>query len=191
MEYKQIQIDFYEENFKLEQSVYDFYESKNFEISLGSYSYFQSKEPMSLENANNILLEFCREFSSLKKDIKNCVIIETSKPRSLKHLFGSSLGDNKGWNSLINEYSEKIIELDGEVRYTKQKYGGLVFEITYPLDSINQEKIIFLEQEAEKKSFTICEYCGAKGELRELKNSYLQTLCDKCCKIKEYQILRK
>jgi len=59
-----------------------------------------------------------------------------------------------------------------EVTQVKEKYGGLRFD-----GMGGTEETVDLIEKAENKSYTICEICGQKGELRV--GPYIQTLCDK------------
>lgn len=56
----------------------------------------------------------------------------------------------------------------------KSKFAGLRFYMTSGTDEMYR-----LIDEAEKKSYTICENCGAKGKLRN-DRYWLETLCDNC-----------
>lgn len=55
----------------------------------------------------------------------------------------------------------------------KEKYGGLCFYISH-----GNDKIFELIDEAEKKSFTICEICGMPGKPRG--RGWITTLCESC-----------
>jgi hypothetical protein len=57
----------------------------------------------------------------------------------------------------------------------KEKLGGMRFYLTYYNEEL--ESII---SEAQKKSYTICECCGAEGKLTY--DGWCKTLCDKCSK---------
>lgn len=59
----------------------------------------------------------------------------------------------------------------------KEKFAGLRIYMTYYNKEL--ENII---SEAEKRSYTICERCGADGEVRE--GGWIKTLCDKCAEKK-------
>lgn len=59
----------------------------------------------------------------------------------------------------------------------KTKYGGLRFYMTHGTDEIFE-----LIDEAEDKSYEICELCGEKGKPRDI--GWIWTLCDKCHKKK-------
>jgi hypothetical protein len=57
----------------------------------------------------------------------------------------------------------------------KEKFGGLRFYMTHATD-----KMYDLINEAERKSYTTCEVCGAPGEERG--GGWIRTLCDECNK---------
>lgn len=90
--------------------------------------------------------------------------------------FGFECGD--GWSNLIYSLC-KDIELalepndEFEVKQVKEKFGGLRFYY-----SGGNEKINKLVDEAEEKSYTICEMCGKPGKL--IDDGWLQTLCHVC-----------
>jgi len=92
--------------------------------------------------------------------------------------FGFECGD--GWYNLIDKLCSDILKCEGgkdvTVEQVKEKFGGLRF-YTGPANS----KIFDLIHKAEEKSFKICEECGAKGELEEIRGWYT-TLCKKCKK---------
>lgn len=78
----------------------------------------------------------------------------------------------KGWSSLIHEVFDYIEQnkIPQKVIQVKEKFGGLRIYADY-----NEEldkKII----EVGKRSFTICEDCGAPGKLRG--GNWYRTLCD-------------
>jgi len=81
---------------------------------------------------------------------------------------------SEGWYPLIQELIEDLIKLgwDKQVTQVKEKFGGLRFYI-----SGGSTEIYDRITEAETKSYTICEECGAPGELRKDLGWYF-TLCD-------------
>lgn len=82
-----------------------------------------------------------------------------------------------GWLVLIDELSEKLqkinVDLAEPIKYAqiKEKFGGLRIYVSN-FDPLAAEHL----DEAEKKSFTMCEVCGKVGELRTNKHWH-QTLC--------------
>lgn len=79
----------------------------------------------------------------------------------------------KGWSSLINEVFDYLEQhrTHSKVVQVKEKWGGLRI-YTDVIDDKLDEKI----REVEKKSYTICEDCGAPGALRS--GGWYRTLCD-------------
>lgn len=77
----------------------------------------------------------------------------------------------EGWKSLYVPLMERC-KADGvAVLQVKEKFGGLRFYVGGGGDDLYDAI-----EEAESRSFTICEYCGAPGELR--KDGWWKTLCD-------------
>jgi len=89
--------------------------------------------------------------------------------------FGFECGD--GWFDLIWKLCEDIeraVPPEGfNVAQVKEKYGGLRF-YAGPCS----EEVFNLISEAEDKSYSICEICGAPGKLRD-DRGWILTLCDK------------
>lgn len=112
-------------------------------------------------------------------------ITESSLP------FGFGCGD--GWYQLIYILSADIenvakhhaidqnSEQWPEVTQVKEKFGTLRFYIKCQALDI-QKEVHRLISEAEFKSVTICEQCGAPGKIRF--GSWLKTTCDACKDIK-------
>ena len=89
--------------------------------------------------------------------------------------FGFECGD--GWFELIKELSEKLEPMGVEAIQVKEKWGGLRF---YLVGGAPHEAWDLIE-EAEEKAETICEACGAPGEVRD--RPWVVTLCDECDKL--------
>lgn len=97
--------------------------------------------------------------------------------------FGFECGD--GWFSLLWDLCEGIekelknikkeIEYPFEVFQVKEKFGGLRFYTNWSTDEIYK-----LINEAEDKSYTICEQCGKPGTVRD--GGWITTLCDECAR---------
>jgi ribosomal protein L37E len=90
---------------------------------------------------------------------------------------------DEGWFDLIWKLCEDIDEIvkregwtDFSVDQIKEKFGGLRFYI----NGANKE-IFDLINEAEAKSFNICERCGKKG-VAYVSYGWVKTLCSKCAK---------
>ena len=88
--------------------------------------------------------------------------------------FGFMTGN--GWFDLIWGLSEVLEKSspDTVVFEAKEKFAGLRFYVN-GATAAGHAAI----QEAERKSFTICEECGKPGELRRY-NDWLYTRCDPC-----------
>lgn len=81
-----------------------------------------------------------------------------------------------GWALILTKLHEDLIKLDPEYRVAqvKEKFGSLrVYVDTYSREV--EDRI----DKAEAQSCHVCEFCGAKGELRN-DRSWLKTLCDVC-----------
>ena len=78
-----------------------------------------------------------------------------------------------GWHSLIDEVFDALEKKFSMVKIiqVKEKFGGLRIYTDYLNDDF--DKII---QNVSEKSFTICETCGAAGNLRD--GSWYRTLCE-------------
>jgi hypothetical protein len=89
----------------------------------------------------------------------------------------------EGWHDLIYTLCQEIIKNDPlrETRASqvKEKFGGLRF-YTYN----GTESIFKLINDAEQKSYKICEVCGSKVGVKQTKG-WIITLCKK--HYKEYQ----
>ena len=89
--------------------------------------------------------------------------------------WGFECGD--GWFDLIYNLSKRLTEFNSEIEavQVKEKYGGLRFYTNFY--DLQSEKLI---QEAENKSYEICENCGKPGKPNY--EGWISTLCDKCRK---------
>lgn len=89
--------------------------------------------------------------------------------------FGIETGN--GWFDLIYDLSKKLTELNIgiEAVQVKEKFGGLRFYTNFYSEQSNK-----LIEEAENKSYKICEICGNPGEPND--NGWISTLCEKCRK---------
>lgn len=86
----------------------------------------------------------------------------------------SDIGD--GWIPLIVELDKKLTEInpDYTIDQIKEKFGGLRFYAS----GLEHDGAYKLIEEAESKSYMICEECGTSGARRTIKG-WLKTLCDK------------
>ena len=81
---------------------------------------------------------------------------------------------NEGWYPLIQQLIEDLIQLgwDKQVTQVKEKFGGLRFYINEGPNEVH-DRIT----KAEGESYTICEMCGAPGEIRR-DTGWYRTLCE-------------
>jgi hypothetical protein len=99
-------------------------------------------------------------------------------PRLFAHgdtLYPFRCGD--GWYQLLNDLASQLValeppEADLHVNQVKEKFGGLRFYTRSVLSAVSQQRI----EEAEARSFTICEACGAPGVLQR-RRGWLRTRC--------------
>jgi len=96
-------------------------------------------------------------------------------------MFGIECGN--GWYGLLDDLCFDIdrvltgnpeLEKNFYVAQIKEKFGGLRFYV-YGADDEIMNRI----NNAEKKSFTICEDCGKKGKEITIRG-WIMTLCDAC-----------
>lgn len=89
--------------------------------------------------------------------------------------FGFECGD--GWFKLLWKLSEDLQKAGfantGHVLQVKEKLGGLRFYV----DGANDEQWKIIE-EAEQKSYGICECCGEPG--KQYNMGWIYTVCEKC-----------
>jgi hypothetical protein len=78
----------------------------------------------------------------------------------------------EGWKSLYEPLLERCKAEGVAVLQVKEKFGGLRFYV-----SGGSDDLFDAIDEVASKSFTICEQCGAPGELR--KRGWSKTLCDR------------
>jgi hypothetical protein len=101
--------------------------------------------------------------------------------------FGFAVGD--GWFELIETLLHEIgllnkmfpIHFMGfQVAQVKEKFGGLRFYWHGDLvDPVLTDEVWRMVNNAEQKSCSICEDCGAKGKVRN-DRPWVRTLCKKC-----------
>jgi len=87
-----------------------------------------------------------------------------------------------GWYDIIDKACSSLTKLSEEsgaiieLAQVKQKFGGLRMYLDIIDDKNIQEEAYKIVEEAESKSFKVCEVCGKPGKIR--KKSWIQTLCD-------------
>lgn len=89
---------------------------------------------------------------------------------------------DSGWHQLVLDTVRHCIKLDPWIHFMqiKEKFGGLRIYC-----SPTKEEILDYLEIIERKSLTICEYCGIDGaSVRG--NLWLKTLCNECVVILEY-----
>jgi hypothetical protein len=98
-------------------------------------------------------------------------------PKHTCMAWGCAHGD--GWFGLLKKLCEEIDRsLDCEDFYftqIKEKFG----ELSIGCEGGNP-RVAKLIEEAQKKSTTVCELCGAPGENDFIRPGWLQTLCGRC-----------
>jgi hypothetical protein len=75
-----------------------------------------------------------------------------------------------GWAGLVKEGFDLCLRRGARIHQIKEKFGGLRF---YCDNEWGLE-----ESKLEERSLTICEECGAPGEIRD--TGWWKTLCDSC-----------
>jgi len=105
-------------------------------------------------------------------------------PKTLKGL--SYFEINEGWKGLVEEITSKIETINNKyspssyvrAAQVKQKFGGLRYYIS--IEDVEEQDVRYVYDmiaEAEKRSFTICEYCGSPANTSR-DRFYGATLCD-------------
>jgi hypothetical protein len=105
-------------------------------------------------------------------------------PAMFKHLWRPP-ECSEGWSTLLDDLMtdmERVMEESGEditlrVFQIKEKFGGLRFYADVDGSVEIAGALAALVSEAERRSYSICEVCGAEGELRR-ERSWIRTLCD-------------
>ena len=91
-----------------------------------------------------------------------------------------------GWDNHLLKLDEMLTQLDPgyEIHQAKQKFGGLRFYTAHSdefHDSEDYESKVEefdrLVQLAEQEAYTVCEYCGEPGKIRN--GGWISVLCDK------------
>lgn len=108
--------------------------------------------------------------------------LETQRLQHPYELFGIECGD--GWEKLYQPIIDEIVEYNNNhseedkitISQIKEKFGGLRFYADNTPTSIS-EKI----DQAESKSYHVCERCGSEHEVGFLSmNGWIYTRCRKC-----------
>ena len=88
-----------------------------------------------------------------------------------------------GWQEILAALHRQLTDLlgDYEILQIKEKFGGLRYYFRVPegTDENTRRAAYVFEEEAEAKSFTICEVCGKPGTCTTTPGGFwLKTLCD-------------
>lgn len=86
----------------------------------------------------------------------------------------------KGWHPLVIPLVDFVLDNGGVVDQVKEKFGGLRFYYSPPVDEYGDEKwqeFDKLVSKAEHDSYSICEYSGNPGKLRS-NGGWMKTLSD-------------
>lgn len=81
-----------------------------------------------------------------------------------------------GWSDIIKDATARIEERSGIILQVKEKFG----ELRIYVHGGDYEAISEIVHEAEAKARMTCEECGKEGNLAELSNGVMQTLCYDC-----------
>jgi hypothetical protein len=99
--------------------------------------------------------------------------LKAKYPTLLERVF-LAVGD--GWLPLLDDLFGKIIEADPEAKVlqVKEKFGGLRVYTSSAVGVVSEAAM-----QAEGKSYTICQDCGAPGREQTIRG-WINTLCDDC-----------
>ena len=92
------------------------------------------------------------------------------------------------WLPLIDKMSDEISKIDSQIQYEqiKEKFGALRV-YTYGINADTSDEVRAIINKYESLSLTVCEVCGAPGQLRT--GGWLKVLCDEHSEGRE--VLRK
>ncbi len=90
--------------------------------------------------------------------------------------FGCECGN--GWYNILDELFDALSKYDDIIlAQVKEKFGGLrVYLDGVPKDAVGE--VYKLIDNAEVKSYTVCEACGKNGTLYD--DGWMITLCSEC-----------
>jgi hypothetical protein len=99
--------------------------------------------------------------------------------KTVYELWGRQCG--AGWDDLIQPLRDDVLRMNGSIRQIKEKFGALVFAYSLPKTISERKRRAFRRrvEQAEARSLTICETCGALGELIN-DEGYLFVACLTC-----------
>ena len=81
-----------------------------------------------------------------------------------------------GWAGLLDEIYAAL-PADAHISQVKEKFGSLRFYV----DGVSEEVYEIVEK-CERRSWTICEFCGKPGKTRY--GGWIKTVCDECYAMK-------
>ena len=84
--------------------------------------------------------------------------------------------DNKFDHPELDAELAEAIDALPVIAQVKEKFGGLRFYVDMHGDKLYNERVYSYIQFAEQLSYSVCEICGAPGEVRN--NRWYKTLCD-------------
>tara|TARA_Y100000034_G_scaffold8165_2_gene8920 strand:+ start:2468 stop:2905 length:438 start_codon:yes stop_codon:yes gene_type:complete len=124
---------------------------------------------MKKENEDKLKAAFPQIFT----DLQDCTAMESCMA------WGVAVGE--GWYDLIYNLCEQIMALDPpkdfKAAQVKEKFGGLRFYTS----GHGSKEIFALIDEAERRSYTICEDCGSEENVScDGRPSWVTTLCNSC-----------
>ncbi len=104
--------------------------------------------------------------------------------------WGRWLSLGAGWWPLIIDLDRRLAVIDPAyvVLQCKEKFGGLRYyaRTSDGLDPAGRTHFRELIEQAQDRSWRICEQCSGEGMLHASSSSYLQTLCQHCANTKGY-----
>ena len=96
------------------------------------------------------------------------------------------ISTDEGWMDIIEKCAEELVELSDRINFfqIKEKFGGLRFYTgidSYDSDNDSDlwKALNKITGKYERDSFSICEHCGAPGQLASDRH-WRVTLCDSC-----------
>ena len=96
--------------------------------------------------------------------------------------WGKWIDCGRGWYPLLIETDQKLAALDPhyEVWQVKEKFGGLRYYFCFVTDGTDEEAGQAIVDEAERKSFTICEVCGTTQDVTTGGSGWVTSRCSAC-----------
>ena len=95
------------------------------------------------------------------------------EPKWPYELFGIECG--KGWEKLYQPILDYAVEHNIEVHQVKEKFGQLRIYLSFYDDTVRK-----MIDDAEKKSYNICEVCGKYIDKPIVENHWIYPQCEEC-----------